>query len=74
MKPIQEKCNQIIERAIRSLEMNEEAGHKIRFYKLITFCHHQVDNVKDTRLKNPILLTALAYIAWHSTDQGKLEL
>lgn len=74
MRPLIDRCIPIINKAIRSLEMSEEAGHKIRFYKLVSFVHLQVDNVKDPRLKNPMLLTALAYIAWNSTDKGRLEL
>ena len=74
MKPIKDPCLKIIDRAVHSLHMTEEAGHKIRFYKLVSFCHHQVDNLKDSRMKNPMLLTALAYIAWNSTDKGKLEI
>ena len=74
MKPINLTCEKIINKAIQCLEMQAEAGYSMRFYRLVSFVHHQVDNLRDERLKNPLLLTALAYIAWNSTDKGRMEL
>ena len=62
----------LIDKAIAHLESMEEASHKIRFATLQTFVTLQTDTKKG--LKDPFLLTAIAYIAWNSTSKGKLEI
>ena len=73
-KNIREQLDRLIDRGILCLEMAEEAGSPMRFYKLQNFLTLQTDVLKSSHpLKGPSMIASVALICWHSTDKGKFE-
>ena len=73
IKPLLPLVENLIQKGLNHLHMMEEANHKVRFMSVQQFLTLQVDNSRDDRLKNPFLITAVAYIVWHTSTEGKLE-
>tara|TARA_R110002060_G_scaffold5588_3_gene8687 strand:+ start:609 stop:851 length:243 start_codon:yes stop_codon:yes gene_type:complete len=72
-KPLLPLVETLIQKGLNHLHMMEDANHKTRFSTLQNFLTFQVDTSHDERLKNPFLITAIAYIVWHTSTEGKLE-